>query len=143
MSSQARRIDFLRIVFWTAFVLVALNYTAGVFVYRGYAQKLSKAKAVCKIRFDGGTIHGTVLIEGFDGLKIYPVDYQIYFQDERGNVLKLISNSMFGHQTAQFSTSVWEGYGKEKWRAQGYSNVLIKWLWLKVNLYLPLEVKIE
>lgn len=123
--------------------LVVLNYTAGVFAYRGYAQKLSRAKAICKIRLYDGTIHGSVFIEGFDGLKIYPVDYQVYFQDKRGNVLKLVSDSMFGQQKAEFVTNVWIGYDEKDWKAQGYSNVFIKWLWLKVNLYLPLEVIVE
>lgn len=143
MLSRAKRIEFLRIAFWIALTLVVLNYAAGVFVYRGYAQKLSRARAICRIRFYDGTIHGFVFIEGFDGLKIYPVDYQVYFQDERGSVLKLISDSMFGQQKAEFVTDVWSGYEEKDWKAQGYSNVFIKWLWLKVNLYLPLEVVVE
>ncbi len=144
MLSRAKRAEFWKFVFWIALALVVLNYTTGVFVYRNYADKLSKAKAVCKVRFEDGTIRGRVVIEGFSGLKIHPVDYQVYFQDNRrGNVLKLVSNSMFGQKEAEFVTDAWAGYEQGSWHAQGYSNVSIEWLWLKINLYLPLEVEIE
>lgn len=143
MSSQVKRVELSKLVFWIALTLVVFNYTAGVFVYRSYARKLSSAKAVCAMRFEDGTIHGEVSIEGFDGLRIYPVDYQVYFYDQRGNVLKLVSNSMFGQSKTEFVVSTWTDYEKHVWYAQGYSNVRLEWLWLRVQLYLPLEVKIE
>jgi hypothetical protein len=143
MLSLAKRVELSKFFFWLALILVVMNYTAGVLVYRSYTRKLSNAKALCKIRFEDGSILGEVSIEGFEGLKIRPVDYQIYFYDRRGNVLKMVSNSMFGRSEADFVTSAWSNFQEKDWHAGGYSNVSIEWLWLKVNLFLPLEVKNE
>ncbi len=143
MLSLVKRVELSKFFFWLALTLVVVNYTTGVFVYRSYARKLSNAKALCRIRFEDGLILGKVVIEGFEGLKIRPVDYQIYFYDGRGNVLKMVSNSMFGRSEADFVTSAWSNFQQKDWHAEGYSNVSIEWLWLKVNLFLPLEVKIE
>ncbi|MBC7123058.1 MULTISPECIES: hypothetical protein [Pseudothermotoga] len=138
-----KRVDLRKLVFWIALTLVVMNYTAGVFVYRNYARKLSNAKALCTVRFEDGSIAGKIVVEGFEGLKIRPVDYQVYFYDRRGNVLKMVSNSMFGRSEVEFVTSAWTGYEQRDWHAEGYSNVSVEWLWLKLNLFLPLEVKIE
>ncbi|HCO98461.1 MAG: hypothetical protein H5T93_00920 [Pseudothermotoga sp.] len=138
-----KRVNLPKIVFWIALTLVVMNYTAGVFVYRNYARKLSSAKALCTIRFEDGSIFGKIVVEGFEGLKIHPVDYQIYFYDRRGNVLKMVSSSMFNRPEAEFVTSAWTGYEQKDWHTEGYSNVSVEWLWLKINLYIPLEVRFE
>jgi len=132
-----------KLFLWISLILVAFNYAAGVFVYRGYVKKLSETTVNCNIVFSQNLIRGEVNIIPPDRFKVMPLDYQIYFYDKRGNTLQLIANSLNGKMQASFETQSKDVLISSEWNVVGYSNVKIKWLWLSMSLAIPIEVNIK
>jgi len=132
-----------KLFLWISLILVAFNYAAGVFVYRGYVKKLSETTVNCNIVFSQNLIRGEVNIIPPDRFKVMPLDYQIYFYDKRGNTLQLIANSLNGKMQASFETQSKDVLISSEWNVVGYSNVKIRWLWLSMSLAIPIEVNIK
>ncbi len=143
MLSLVKQNKKIKLLLFSCVVLAVLNYTAGVFVYRTYIQKLSQASVGCQIFLVDGSFRGEVSIRSPKGLTIIPIDYQIYFYDKRGNTLQLIADSLDGQLHATFDTPVREKILSTQWHVEGYSNVKIKWLWLTMNLTMPIEVVVK
>ncbi|GAB4311409.1 hypothetical protein [Pseudothermotoga elfii] len=144
MSSVGRQSSIRKKLFlWISLILVAFNYAAGVFVYRGYVRKLSETTVSCNIVFSQNLIRGEVNIIPPDRFKVMPLDYQIYFYDKRGNTLQLIANSLNGKMQASFETQSKDVLISSEWNVVGYSNVKIRWLWLSMSLAIPVEVNIK
>ncbi|ABV34557.1 MULTISPECIES: hypothetical protein [Pseudothermotoga] len=144
MSSVGRQGSIRKKLFlWISLILVAFNYAAGVFVYRGYVKKLSETTVNCNIVFSQNLIRGEVNIIPPDRFKVMPLDYQIYFYDKRGNTLQLIANSLNGKMQASFETQSKDVLISSEWNVVGYSNVKIRWLWLSMSLAIPIEVNIK
>ncbi|HEY8541734.1 MAG TPA: hypothetical protein VIL29_05080 [Pseudothermotoga sp.] len=143
MSSVAKQNRKINLVLFLCIILAVLNYTAGVVVYRSYIQKLSSTSVTCQIFLENNSLQGEVIVKPPEGLTIYPVDYQIYFYDERGNTLQLIADSLNGQIHKVFDVTAREKLLSTKWNVVGYSNVKIKWLWLSMNLALPIEVRLK
>jgi hypothetical protein len=144
MSSVGRQSSIRKKLFlWISLILVAFNYAAGVFVYRGYVRKLSETTVNCNIVFSQNLIRGEVNIIPPDRFKVMPLDYQIYFYDKRGNTLQLIANSLNGKMQASFETQSKDVLISSEWNVVGYSNVKIRWLWLSMSLAIPIEVNIK
>ncbi|MDI3494543.1 MAG: hypothetical protein PWQ72_670 [Pseudothermotoga sp.] len=144
MSSVGRQGSIRKKLFlWISLILVAFNYAAGVFVYRGYVKKLSETTVNCNIVFSQNLIRGEVNIIPPDRFKVMPLDYQIYFYDKRGNTLQLIANSLNGKMQASFETQSKDVLISSEWNVVGYSNVKIRWLWLSMSLAIPVEVNIK
>lgn len=144
MSSVGRQSSIRKKLFlWISLILVAFNYAAGVFVYRGYVKKLSETTVNCNIVFSQNLIRGEVNIIPPDRFKVMPLDYQIYFYDKRGNTLQLIANSLNGKMQASFETQSKDVLISSEWNVVGYSNVKIRWLWLSMSIAIPIEVNIK
>lgn len=144
MSSVGRQGSIRKKLFlWISLILVAFNYAAGVFVYRGYVKKLSETTVNCNIVFSQNLIRGEVNIIPPDRFKVMPLDYQIYFYDKRGNTLQLIANSLNGKMQASFETQSKDVLISSEWNVVGYSNVKIRWLWLSMSIAIPIEVNIK
>lgn len=144
MSSVGRQSSIRKKLFlWISLILVAFNYAAGVFVYRGYVRKLSETTVNCNIVFSQNLIRGEVNIIPPDRFKVMPLDYQIYFYDKRGNTLQLIANSLNGKMQASFETQSKDVLISSEWNVVGYSNVKIRWLWLSMSIAIPVEVNIK
>jgi hypothetical protein len=144
MSSVGRQGSIRKKLFlWISLILVAFNYAAGVFVYRGYVKKLSETTVNCNIVFSQNLIRGEVNIIPPDRFKVMPLDYQIYFYDKRGNTLQLIANSLNGKMQASFETQSKDVLISSEWNVVGYSNVKIRWLWLSMSIAIPVEVNIK
>ncbi len=140
VEKQNRKINWL---LFLCITLAVLNYTAGVIVYRGYIQRLSSTSAVCQIFLKSDSLHGEININPPDDLAVFPVDYQIYFYDQKGDTLQLVANSLNGQLRAVFDVPIREKLFSTQWHVVGYSNIRIKWLWLSMNLTLPVEVEVR
>lgn len=143
MLSAVKQNKKINLLLFFCVILAVLNYTAGVFVYRNYIRKLSNTSATCQILLENGFLQGEINIVSSQGLQIFPVDYQIYFYDQRGNTLQLIADSLNGQLHATFNTPIREKILSTQWHAVGYSNVKVKWLWLSMSLILPIEVRLR
>ncbi|WP_041081202.1 hypothetical protein [Thermotoga profunda] len=143
MLSVAKQNRKINLVLSLCIILAVLNYTAGVVVYRNYIQKLSSTSVTCQILLENNSLLGEVNIRPPEDLTIYPVDYQIYFYDERGNTLQLIADSLNGQLRKTFDVAAREKLLSMQWHVVGYSNVKIKWLWLSMSLALPIEVRLK
>ncbi|MEJ5230504.1 MAG: hypothetical protein WHT65_10930 [Pseudothermotoga sp.] len=139
-AKQSRTKNFLLLLCTT---LVALNYATGVFVYRYYVKKLSMTSLTCQLVLKDGFLHGEIKIEPPEGFAVYPVDYQVYFHDKRGDTLQLVADSLNGKNYAVFNVPAKEKLLSTEWHVAGYSNVKINWLWLSMNLALPIEVELK
>ncbi|HPP70114.1 MAG TPA: hypothetical protein PLK95_05240 [Pseudothermotoga sp.] len=141
--SVAKQSKTVRFILMLCIILAVSNYTAGVFIYRGYVKRLSETSINCWITFEQDLLRGKIEIKPADGMKVFPVDYQIYFYDDRGNTLQLIADSLSGKLHADFETQMKEKLFSKQWQVVGYSNVKIRWLWLSMSLSLPIEVQVE
>jgi len=123
--------------------LVVLNYATGVLVYRYYVKKLSMTSLICQLVLKDGFLQGKIEINPPKGFAVYPVDYQVYFHDKRGDTLQLVADSLNGKNYAVFNVLAKEKLLSGEWYAVGYSNVRVSWLWLSMNLALPIEVELK
>ena len=128
-----------KILFLLCAGLVCLNYLTGIIAYRVYISKLTQTKIIANLIISRQDIKGKITIQPPKNLTITPIDYQIYFYDNRGNTIQIIADSMDG-LSKSFSAKTRPSLFEQEWHVEGYTNVKVHWFWISAQISLPVEV---
>jgi len=128
-----------KILFLLCAGLVCLNYITGIIAYRVYISKLTQTSVTADLTISKQDIRGKIAIQPPKGLTVAPVDYQIYFYDNRRNTIQIIADSMDG-LSKSFSAKTRPSLFEQEWHVEGYMNLRVRWLWISAQISLPIEV---
>ncbi len=121
---------------------MALNYAIGVFVYRSYVTLLKESSITCTLTKVGDNISGSIVVQTRRGLKLIPIDFQIYFYNQEGKLVQSYADSFKGSQHVEFTfKSTMDAQDVKGLTVTGVSNVRVKWLWISDLLPLSIEVR--